>query len=117
MMSAHRANPILCSISAFIATGTPAIAQPRLANLGVLPGLTGSAARDVSADGTVVVGNSGNQAFRWTASDGMIQLPRLPGGSYAECYAVSQDGLYAVGKSEIGASHVYCHAVRWPSSG
>jgi uncharacterized membrane protein len=40
--------------------------------LGTLPGSASSAAYAVSADGSTVVGYSDDEAFRWTASDGMV---------------------------------------------
>jgi probable HAF family extracellular repeat protein len=68
---------------------------PSFQGLGFLPGdsrspaYTQSAASSVSADGSVVVGCSGTiinsagwaclQAFRWTASGGMVGLGFLPG--------------------------------------
>src|SRR4051794_35211622 len=62
---------------AFRTTGTGA-----LQDLGSLPGLAPTArALDVSADGSVVVGDSGfgpdvnyTRAFRWTAAGGMVDL-------------------------------------------
>lgn len=56
-------------------------------------------ARSTSSDGSVVVGWSGNTAFRWTADQGMVGLP---GPALAS--AVSADGAYAVG---------YFGVVRW----
>ncbi len=56
-----------------------------------------SMAKDVSADGSVVVGTSssilvtGRTAFHWTQASGMVALP----GGYAN--AVSPDGLVVVG--------------------
>lgn len=69
-------------------------------SLGDLPGgNSDSEARDVSDDGLVVVGNSGVDRgyapFRWTASEGMVQLP----GSGATAIAISPDGSAIVGSS------------------
>ena len=56
--------------------------------LGSLPsgGIFYSDAADVSADGSVVVGGSfsasGREAFRWTASTGMVGLGDLPDGDF-----------------------------------
>ena len=86
--------------------------------LGDLPGLTiESMASSVSSDGSVVVGNSdssiGLQAFRWTASDGMVGLGELPGGnSVSDAKGVSADGLTVVGISQSANGH---EAFRWTS--
>ena len=65
--------------------------------LGVLAGETASAAHDISADGTVIVGSStGGKAFRWTSGGGMIDLGIVvPGGAVTA--AVSGDGDTIVG--------------------
>lgn len=68
--------------------------------LGELPGgNVDSFAVDVSADGRVVVGNSGvddgEAPFRWTAEDGMVRLPTQHG----QALAVSPDGATIVGSS------------------
>lgn len=69
--------------------------------LGFLPGGHTSYAEGVSADGLVVVGNSSEQAYRWTAEEGMTPLGDLNGGlvqSFA--VAVSADGSVIVGESD-----------------
>ena len=83
-----------------------------MVGLGVLPdvGLT-SIAEDMSADGTVIVGQGdtspsgtayGTQAFRWTEATGMIGLGTL-GGEVGQswAFAVSSDGSTAVGENEV----------------
>ncbi|HEY6881756.1 MAG TPA: hypothetical protein VI299_27200 [Polyangiales bacterium] len=60
--------------------------------LGHLPDAISSVATSVSADGSVVVGSSGAQAFRWT-TQGMIGL----GGPEGRAEAVSPDGRKIVG--------------------
>jgi len=77
-----------------------------MVGLGDLPGgIFGSAAKGVSADGSVVVGRgapaSWYQAFRWTEAGGMVGLGYLAGGSYPESVAtgVSADGSVVVGSS------------------
>jgi len=74
-------------------------------DLGTLGGYE-SAAYDVSADGSVVVGDSSistgsARAFRWKASTGMQNLSTLypaGSGSYLQwANAVSGDGLHVVG--------------------
>ena len=62
--------------------------------LGFLSGQISSAALAVSADGSVVIGESGfNNAFRWTAGTGMEAI-----GSFTPA-AVSADGNVVVGSS------------------
>jgi probable HAF family extracellular repeat protein len=85
-----------------------------LIGLGDLPGgQVRSNAQAVSADGSVVVGYSstasGDEAYRWTASDGMVGLGHLTG--YANSYsdAVSADGSVVVGRGETPGSL----ACRW----
>jgi probable HAF family extracellular repeat protein len=83
-----------------------------------------SYASGVSADGTVVVGESksasGTEAFRWTASGGMVGLGDLPGGLFdSHAAAVSADGSVVVGTGrvpDIGGSHPQ-EAFRWTASG
>ena len=73
--------------------------------LGDLPGGGyGSSASAVSGDGSVVVGHStsgsGVEAFRWTASGGMVGLGALPGRTfYSSAFDVSADGSVVVGES------------------
>ena len=38
--------------------------------------------KGISADGSVVVGQSRDQAFRWTQATGMVGLGDLPGGIF-----------------------------------
>ena len=76
-------------------------------DLGTLGGFE-SAAYDVSANGSVVVGDAttnggGGRAFRWTASTGMQNLSSTYSGSLGSgsyllyANAVSADGLHIVG--------------------
>jgi probable HAF family extracellular repeat protein len=75
-------------------------------DLGTLGGSSG--ARDVSADGSVVVGYSrdtssiGFLAFRWTQATGMVNLGTL-GGTDSEALGVSDDGAVVVGESQSRA--------------
>ena len=93
----------ILSISVFGITQSTTAAT--FTELGDLPGgFTSSMANGVSADGSVVVGNShsasGNEAFRWTESGGMVGLGDLPGGSFgSSAAAVSADGSVVVGTS------------------
>lgn len=82
--------------------------------LGYLAGGTSSAARAANADGSVIVGQSvtfgGMNAFRWTATGGMVGLGTL-GGMNSEAYAVSDDGTVVVGRS--GRADASSSGFRW----
>ncbi len=69
--------------------------------LGGLPGEDGdSRVSRISADGSTVVGSTrGEVAFRWTSTDGLVALGRLPGTLGARAFAVSHDGSVIVGSS------------------
>jgi probable HAF family extracellular repeat protein len=72
----------------------------------VNPGLS-SVARAVNADGSVIVGDSGSNAFRWTAATGMVDLGTLPNAtatsaSARECRRLGRRG------------HVRTHSGRVP---
>src|ERR1019366_8263873 len=82
-----------------------------MVGLGHLPGTTNSSATGVSADGSVIVGTSGSQAFRWTAGSGMVGLGYLPGGNSSSATAVSGDGSIVVGNG-LG-NDGYDEAFRW----
>lgn len=61
-----------------------------------------SEARDISSDGTVVVGFSLNAAgvpiaFRWTAATGIVSLGTLPGGFISLATATNADGSIIIG--------------------
>ncbi|MCS7466571.1 hypothetical protein NZK35_07940 [Stieleria sp. ICT_E10.1] len=57
-------------------SGTPIPTEPlaEFTPLGFLPGATSSDPRGMSADGRYIVGNSGDQAYRWSRDQGMIDL-------------------------------------------
>lgn len=104
-------NRFLCAFAAFVlAFLPPSLNAQSFEGLGDLPGGSFySTARGVSADGLVVVGASSsdssgrqNEAFRWTASEGMQPLGDLPGGAYGSvAEAVSADGSIVVGHSMV----------------
>ena len=78
-----------------------------------------SRANGVSADGSVVVGQSnstsGVEAFRWTSVGGMVGLGDLPGGIFrSAATGVSADGSVVVG---LGNSASGEEAFRWTSGG
>lgn len=93
--------------------------------LGILAGGSSSQAHGVSADGSVVVGQSISgvtpsgsyigEAFRWTSGTGMVGLGDLPGASF-ESYssAASADGSVIVGR---GVTAMGSEAFRWTSGG
>lgn len=74
----------------------------------------------VSADGSILVGMHGlanrNEAFRWTASDGAVDLGYLPGGDGQDSVAlgISSDGATVVGGSDSALGY---QAFRWTSGG
>lgn len=74
----------------------------------------GTVANAVSANGSVVVGTSSSQAFRWTASGGMAAIPFLSGGFYSYGFGVSGDGTITVGQSQNGAG--WREAFYWTST-
>lgn len=96
-----------------------ALAQASFEGLGDLPGgFFESTALGVSADGFVVVGSSKNdtttEAFRWTASGGMIGLGDLPGGDFSNisvAQRVSGNGSVVVGRGE--STSCLLEAFRW----
>jgi probable HAF family extracellular repeat protein len=85
-----------------------------MVGLGDLPGgIFWSSAINVSADGSVVVGQSsgayGYEAFRWTQGTGMIGLGFLPVGGFSVSAAtgVSADGSVVVGHSGSGEVFIW----------
>jgi probable HAF family extracellular repeat protein len=58
-----------------------------------------SVAGDVSADGRVIVGEFDDEAFRWTADNGMVLL-----GPRTSAYRVSADGSTVAGRGPNGAA-------------
>jgi probable HAF family extracellular repeat protein len=91
--------------------------------LGDLPGgyITGgkSITYGVSGDGSVVVGwsnssTSGNEAFRWTQSGGMVGLGYLPGRSFGSIASgASGNGSVVVGWSNTTGNQAF----RWTQPG
>lgn len=77
-----------------------------------------SYANDVSADGSVIVGqghsNLGYEATRWTAATGQVSLGDLDGGSYHSCaFGISRDGTTIVGRANSTQGQ---EAFRWTSA-
>jgi hypothetical protein len=68
-----------CAVSNAYASATSAEAKLNITiaqfnGLGAVPGMTGSTATGITADGSIVCGTSGSQAFIWTAGGGIKGL-------------------------------------------
>jgi probable HAF family extracellular repeat protein len=78
-----------------------------------------SSAQKVSADGKVIVGYgttaTGQQAFRWTQSTGMISLGNTPDGSLKNNWVnnISADGTVIVGSGDPGSGWNSYIGFRW----
>ena len=85
-----------------------------LTDLGVLPGMTSSAAEGINASGQVV-GYSSNgaasRAFVWTAANGMQALATL-GGCCSQAFGINDAGEI-VGTSTPPGNDAATHAVIW----
>jgi probable HAF family extracellular repeat protein len=105
----------LLTTSLLLAAATLCQAQS-LTDLGTLTGGSYSYAKAVSADGSVVVGESnstnGNRAFRWT-NNVMTDLGTLTGGNYSYANDVSADGNVVVGYSNSTNGY---RAFRWTNN-
>jgi probable HAF family extracellular repeat protein len=101
-------------------------AQSAFRGLGVLPGGSYSNATGVSRDGAAVVGIAGYdpagatlEAFRWTASTGIVglgDLPGSPGPISSLAYAVSANGSVVVGIGDYNSAP-FPQAFRWTAPG
>lgn len=98
----------------------PAAAAASFQGIGVLEGggLHYSRPWDVSADGSVVVGVSqsskGLEAFRWTATTGMLGLGGLGSEDFfSAAFGVSENGDVIVGASRSPLSGDRTEAYRW----
>lgn len=105
--------------TSFRATQWTAGSQPQ-----IFPGVGFlSEAFAVNYDGSVVVGENGASAFRWTATGGAQNLGSMAGGSWASALGVSADGSVVVGVGSTTDdpsnpfSPVYSRAFRWTASG
>jgi probable HAF family extracellular repeat protein len=86
-----------------------------MVDLGGLPGAGNqNFANAVSADGSIVIGQSLNQAFRWTAGTGMQPLPLLAGANSAIASAITGDGSIIVGAAGFPAGEA---PVYWDAAG
>ena len=88
-----------------------------------------SIARAVSADGSTIVGDTQtfivvperrfqDEAFRWTAGDGLEALGFLPGSTDADShgYDVSADGSVVAGYGSLGPAPAAFEAFRWTAA-
>src|SRR5687768_766202 len=107
---------IACAIMVAVVFMTPIASMasapaPRFQGLGHLPGETSSRAFAVSADGSIVTGNSSSRAFRWTAETGMVPLLN-PGGTavVGTPRGISADGSVVVGTTSAAQGQ---RAFRW----
>jgi hypothetical protein len=106
--------------SAFVGLGTasPAFAEAMFMGLGDQPSGGSLNWVGVSADGSVVVGASNDEAFRWTSDGGMVGLGFLSGGPDSRAMATSADGSVVVGVGwSLDADFPPVEAFRWTSDG
>jgi probable HAF family extracellular repeat protein len=83
-------------------------------SLGNLPGAISSEARDMSANGSVVVGISGfnpnfSKPFRWVDGQGIQDLGTIPGATTCIGIECSADGSVVVGTFYTGTPFTYIH--------
>jgi probable HAF family extracellular repeat protein len=88
-----------------------------MTDLGTLNGSPSHVVDGVSADGSVVVGEAGNQAFRWTQSSGMVGLGFLTGCPLSRAVAVSADGSVVAGSGSDATPSTVEQAFVWTSAG
>ena len=88
-------------------------------NLGLLSGMQGSAAADLNADGSKIVGNSWissgsgftSNAFAWDYINGMQNLNISLGGSQTDVKGISEDGSLIIGHATDASG--FTHAFLW----
>jgi uncharacterized membrane protein len=93
--------------------------------LGLLPGHAESLARGISADGTIICGDSRPERFnglyshavRWTPAGGLEDLGMLPGDHSSFAWAVSGDGSTIIGSSMGPGPELLEQPVRWLGAG
>jgi probable HAF family extracellular repeat protein len=92
-------------------------ADAGIVGLGVLPASSTSLGRDISDDGSVIVGydkSSREEAFRWTAATGMVGLGDLPGSTFrSRAEGVSPDGGTVLGWANSAGGE---EAFRWTAA-
>lgn len=88
------------TLTLIVALTPPLTSGASFTGLGTLPGVSPhSLAYDVSANGSVVVGRSTDEAFRWTKTSGMVGLGSLSASASSVAKRVSADGSAVVGSS------------------
>ncbi len=112
---------ILCSAASLLLPAS--LPAGSFQGLGALPGAESnySTPWDISADGLVVVGESGSanggEAFRWAAATGIVGLGGLGGEEfYSSAIRVSADGSVVVGSSRSPTSGSRVEAYRWTAA-
>jgi probable HAF family extracellular repeat protein len=123
-MISHFSLRVICAVTALAGffQGAPVLGQITFMGLG--PSALG--ARDVSGDGSVVVGDGFrtngpehvSAAYRWTSATGAVNLGDLPGVFSSVASAVSSDGSVVVGSWSypIGPASLPGQAYRWTSA-
>jgi len=111
---------VALALAGGVVLATSVASAASFTSLGFMPDGTESYARDLSNDGSVVVGYgfippgpgefTGFRAFRWTPTDGMVSLGTLPGGEYSTSLDVNDDGSVVAGWSGTPTND---HAFRW----
>ncbi|MBA4106851.1 MAG: hypothetical protein C0485_13955 [Pirellula sp.] len=95
---------MMALVAALLSANSVSAEPAYFTGLGILPGLTGSSAVDISGDGSIVVGNTElGQAFRWTRDGGMVGLSEP--GVNSSVNRISNDGSTVLGQS--GNSYAY----------
>jgi probable HAF family extracellular repeat protein len=115
-LRSRRAGRAAVAVATLTLISSPSNADD-FSGLGFLPATSISTANGISADGTVVVGYSGLQAYRWTESGGMVGLGFLPGQTFSNAIGVNADGSVVVGYSEFHGSSFGRRAFRWTQGG
>jgi len=88
--------------------------QGGMQNLGTLGTGGNQEAVDASFDGSVIVGTSGNFAFRWNSNGGIQSIGALSGGFFSRAKAVNSDGTVIVGGSHSSSG---LRAFLWNQAG
>lgn len=99
--------------SAFGSLGFRWTASEGIRQIEPLPGARYARAEAVNANGSVIVGSSGDQAFRWTAAGGTQPIAFLPGVNTAYAVAVSADGNTVIGSNNSSSLSTF----RWTAQG
>jgi len=114
-----RARARVLAVALLLAGSLPtSFAASSFTGLGFLPGGSSSCAHAVSGDGKVVVGGGASgssgrrEAFRWTATDGILGLGFM-GRFYSDASDVSGDGLVIVGYVADRSATGHPKAFRW----